>query len=68
MKKSRYVETHLHSRPISGAADRSNDPEGVTADETGNVFGAKVARRTLRRYRARQSGQLDIKIRVARAL
>jgi len=36
--------------PNSGAANGTSSAEGVTADEDGNVFGAEVAQRLLRKY------------------
>jgi DNA-binding beta-propeller fold protein YncE len=40
--------------PNSGAARGTSVAEGVTADEDGNVYGAEVAQRKLRKYRLRQ--------------
>ena len=39
--------------PNTGAANGTNVAEGVTADESGNVFGAEVAQRMLRKYSPR---------------
>jgi len=40
--------------PNSGAARGTSVAEGVTADEDGNVYGAEVAQRRLRKYRLRR--------------
>ena len=39
--------------PNSGAAGGTSVAEGVTADDNGNVYGAEVAQRKLRKYRPR---------------